>query len=134
MYYWFILFPGLCLTRLNCSGLDTRDSYGRHRFFPIPLSNHLQMGPFGSNSAGSWLWFYTYYPTAKKAKESVENVGNETDWDCCSDTAIGFHKVQPLEMYVYDYLIYRIHPYGHMDDRVRQQRTPAPPPDANLKV
>ena len=32
--------------------------------------------------------------------------------DCCSDLSISFHYVQPFEMYVLYFYVYRWHPYG----------------------
>ena len=32
--------------------------------------------------------------------------------DCCSDTVAGLHYIDPIDMYMLDYLIYRVNPYG----------------------
>jgi hypothetical protein len=32
--------------------------------------------------------------------------------DCCSDTIAQIHYVPPRDMYMYEYLFYRVHPFG----------------------
>jgi hypothetical protein len=32
--------------------------------------------------------------------------------DCCSDTIAQIHYVKPKEMYLFEYLVYRVHPFG----------------------
>ncbi|KAM3174319.1 hypothetical protein ACTXT7_010792 [Hymenolepis weldensis] len=35
-----------------------------------------------------------------------------TGFDCCSDHSVSFHYVSPKDMYLLDYLIYHLYPYG----------------------
>lgn len=59
-----------------------------------------------------WYWKYIFYETSEGL-------------DCCSDNAVSFHYVSPNQMYVLDYLIYHMRPYGIT-------RLPQPLPDKLL--
>ncbi|PAV87153.1 hypothetical protein WR25_10659 [Diploscapter pachys] len=87
---------GECLENIGVKAGDSRDSRGRHRFFPIQLDKILSRDPVGPES---WLWQYTKYPL-----ERGEN--------CCSEYAIAFHYVNANMMYVLEYLIYELKPFG----------------------
>lgn len=50
--------------------------------------------------------------------------------DCCSDSAISFHYVNPQQMRLLDYLIYQLRPFGMKKEQ--RPSTPEPPPDLEL--
>lgn len=87
---------GKCLQAVGVEAADTRDELGRERFHPFVPEHHLIPGIL---PADMWYWGYNYYP----AKQGP---------DCCSDYAISFHYVSPNMMYVLEYLIYHLKPYG----------------------
>lgn len=85
---------GKCMEALGVFAGDTRDEHKRGRFFPMSPEAHLIPGKIDT------------VQLKQKWYESVEGL------DCCSDNAISFHKVRPEQMYVLDYLIYHLRPYG----------------------
>ncbi|XP_076436661.1 glycoprotein-N-acetylgalactosamine 3-beta-galactosyltransferase 1-like [Babylonia areolata] len=87
---------GKCLQNVGVIAGDTRDELGRERFHPFIPEHHLIPGILPKDM---WYWNYNYYP----AKQGP---------DCCSDYAITFHYVSPNMMYVLEYLIYHLKPYG----------------------
>lgn len=89
---------GKCLNNVEVKAIDTRDSYGRGRFFPMIPEHHI-IPKLKKLEKNTWYWKMAYHET----KDGL---------DCCSDYAISFHYVPPNMMYVLEYLIYHLRPYG----------------------
>ena len=85
---------GKCMENLGVEAGDSRDPEGRKRFFPLLPEHHLIPGKYPG-----WYRPYQFYP-------------EEEGLACCSDFAISFHHIPPNQMYVLEYLIYHLRPYG----------------------
>lgn len=89
---------GKCLEAVGVEAGDSRDNEGKDRFMPIFVSPVLTPGE-KSLPKNHWLWGYNYYPL---------NIGME----CCSDYMISIHYVDTRTMYLLEYIIYHVKPFG----------------------
>lgn len=88
---------GVCLTS-HAIPVDAHDRHGQNQFFPIGVDDHFSP-PFVP-SQGFWYPLYQWF---KYPDGSL---------DCCSETIACLHYIPPQEMYLLNYLIYNVHPFG----------------------
>ena len=87
---------GNCLAVYNIHPEDTRDNIGRQTFHPYNVEYHMIPGYITKDD---WLHSYDKYPVEVGPK-------------CCSDHSITYHYVSREMMYVYDYFVHHLYPYG----------------------
>jgi len=87
---------GKCMENLGVIAGDSRDNGGHMRFLPFIPEHHLTPHIFGPDF---WWYKYSFYPIVEGMR-------------CCSDTAVSFHYMAPNQMYVMEYLVYHVKPYG----------------------
>ncbi|KFD61962.1 hypothetical protein M514_05663 [Trichuris suis] len=90
------LLLGKALKLAGVNPSDSLDMYGRPRFFPLSPQFHVrQRDP----DKKFWLYSFSQYPM-------------KLGLSCCSDFTISFHYVVPDLMYVLEYFIYHLRPFG----------------------
>lgn len=87
---------GACLAAVGIHPDDSRDSQNREKFHPFPPENHVVPA---LDQPDSWLHKYNKFPV-------VNGPG------CCSDNSITFHNINAQSMYILEYLVYHLRPYG----------------------
>ena len=87
---------GVCLGAYNIHPEDTRGHLGRQTFHPYAVDYHLIPGYITKDD---WLHSYDKFPVEVGPK-------------CCSDHSITFHYVSRENMYIYDYFVHHLYPYG----------------------
>ena len=91
------LMLGFCMKKLKVIAGDSRDNLMRERFFQFQPDIALPDHP---KDPGFWYHTYTWFQLRYGQKR------------CCSDTLVSTHYVTPQEMYLYEYLIYKVQVNG----------------------
>jgi glycoprotein-N-acetylgalactosamine 3-beta-galactosyltransferase len=96
---------GSCLKNFTLFA-DTRDELLQKRFFPVGVKEHLNEL---AENVTYWYDQMMYYDAKYGGLE------------CCSDTFVNAHYAFPKDLYVMDYLIYNVHPFGLQKNLTEQQ-------------
>lgn len=92
-----------CLKRVNIYIDDSKDYYSKERFHPMePFDHLLAIERFDLSDYDKW--------NKRHSRDGSDVLEEENN--CCSDTAITFHDVTIRDMYIYEYFLYRLRPYG----------------------
>ncbi|XP_052375212.1 glycoprotein-N-acetylgalactosamine 3-beta-galactosyltransferase 1-like isoform X2 [Oncorhynchus keta] len=99
------LLLGFCLQKLGVPAGDSRDHQHRETFHPLWLGKLLCT----EDILPKWFHQYNYYPS---------KVGP----DCCSNSSVSFHYVEPVRMYMLDYFLYHLSPVGGHNPKLGETR------------
>ncbi|XP_017048898.2 uncharacterized protein LOC108093390 [Drosophila ficusphila] len=91
---------GKCLRILKVKAGDSRDLYGRHRFFSLSLEHFLIPS---RDEEDFWLGKYLSHSAG-------------TGMECCSTYSISMHNVSPYEMHFLEAILYKSRPFGIIAD------------------
>ena len=87
---------GKCLAAFGIHPSDSRDSQGRERFHPFAPENHIVPNAIKLHH---WLHGSNKHPVFSGLR-------------CCSENSISFRELNFNSMYILDYLVYHLKPYG----------------------
>ncbi|XP_020326457.2 glycoprotein-N-acetylgalactosamine 3-beta-galactosyltransferase 1-like [Oncorhynchus kisutch] len=99
------LLLGFCHQKLGVPAGDSRDHQHRETFHPLWLGKLLCT----EDILPKWFHQYNYYPS---------KVGP----DCCSNSSVSFHYVEPVRMYMLDYFLYHLSPVGGHNPKLGETR------------
>ncbi|XP_072179543.1 glycoprotein-N-acetylgalactosamine 3-beta-galactosyltransferase 1-like [Diadema setosum] len=78
------------------ASMDGRDSAGRYRSqMRVPKLNL----PYGATGRREWKWRDIIHPELKVP-------------ECCRDYTVAFHHVDPTELYLLEFMVYHMRPFG----------------------
>ena len=77
--------------------IDAHDINHEKEFFPIGVEEHMK------NISQVDEWWYS--------RNQWNNV-TQGGMDCCSESIACLHYVSPHEMYAFNYMLYKVHPFG----------------------
>lgn len=87
---------GKCLAAFGIHPSDTRDADGKEKFHPFAPEYHIIPDAIKSNH---WLHGTNKHPVFSGLK-------------CCSENSISFHGIESNTLYILEYLVYHLKPYG----------------------
>lgn len=93
---------GLLFKSVGIELIDSRDYRGKERFHPFDPKSHVFEVSFPSNDSEKVNWDENrFYPSNTPGYVSG-----------CSETAISFSQLSPAQMYMMEYVLYGLRPYG----------------------